>query len=559
MFSPNKESDRVSGGDGSRDGSPPGSQDPVAQSGGRGATVVGTGPANRSRDAGPVSDIDLMSRMFAEELSLDGVDPDADLTLLGAHSLVMVRVCTAWAARTGRRVDGASLVGSETIRDIVDRSTTPGAPPVDDLDVREHRFDVPLDHDHPDGPVISVFARSVRRAVPRGRSLPHLLFLQGGPGGQCADPRVRLPAWLDVALDHYQVVLLDQRGGGRSGVVNEDLIRGLSAPEAAERLRCFRADSIVRDAEILRERILGVARWTLLGESYGGALTLTYLSLFPDGLDQVLVSSGLLGPLSDADTVMRETLAVARKKNSEYYELYPEDAEAVDRVVEHLKDADVRLPTGERLTPERLAMLGVKLGFDVGPDTLHELIRTAWSGDRLAESFLAAVAASTVFSTSPLFYLQEYIYGAPGRATGWAAWRLCSEDPATGPDARPFFFHGEVFFPWMFEQIEALRPFAPVADELARFTGWNSLYNRERLRRNTVPVYAVAVAEDLYVPLGEQIRTSGEIGCCWLMVSPARGHASLMDDRDTFSRLLAFASAGGTAHPISSARHDSSH
>ena len=502
-------------------------------------------------------DSGLLARMFASELSRRHVGPDEELTRIGVNSLMMVRVCAAWTARTGRHVDGARLARKPTIRDIIAHASAAGAAePVDGLDgrdgldgldVKDHRFDVPLDHDDPDGPAISLFARTVRRSARPGRDLPYLLFLQGGPGGQCPDPRNRLPVWMDVALDHYQVVLLDQRGGGRSSALTPDAIAGLSAAEAAEHLRRFRADSVVRDAEVLRERVLKVSDWTLLGESYGGSIALTYLSLFPIRIDRVLISSGLFGPVSDAESVLRATLATSRRKNAEYYDRYPDDMKAVARIVTHLTTAEVRLPTGERLTPERFAMLGLKFGFDGGMASLHDLLGTAWDGDGLAEDFLSSVATTTVFTTSPLFYLQEYTYGVPGHATGWTAQRLYADAPDFGPDATPFSFYGEVFFPWMFQQIAALRPFAEVADELARFTRWNSLYDRERLRRNTVPIHAVAVADDLYVPLDEQIRTARDIGCCWLTISPAPYHAALMNDREAFSRLLSFAGVRNNA------------
>ncbi|WP_327321844.1 hypothetical protein OG735_04565 [Streptomyces sp. NBC_01210] len=174
---------------------------------------------------------------------------------------------------------------------------------------------------------------------------------------------------------------------------------------------------------------------------------------------------------------------------------------------------------------------------------LHKLVGTAWAGDELAVDFITSVGASTLFTTSPLFYLQEYTYGAPGCATRWTAQRLYESDPDFGPGSHPFCFYGEVSFPWMFQQIALLQPFAGVADELARFAQWGSLYDLELLLHNTVPIYAVAVADDLYVPLSEQIRTARGIGSCWLMISSAPDHTSLMNDRAAFSRLLAFASA----------------
>jgi pimeloyl-ACP methyl ester carboxylesterase len=80
----------------------------------------------------------------------------------------------------------------------------------------EHTVEVPLDHADPGGETIEVFGREV--ADPAGTDRPFLVFLQGGPGFEAVRPtgRPRSPGWLDYALSEYRVLLLDQRGTGRS-------------------------------------------------------------------------------------------------------------------------------------------------------------------------------------------------------------------------------------------------------------------------------------------------------------------------------------------------------
>ena len=139
--------------------------------------------------------------------------------------------------------------------------------------VSEHELEVPLDHADPDGAKITVFAREV--ADPDGADRPFLVYFEGGPGYEAPRP-TRVPAapgWLGRALKEFRVLLLDQRGTGRSAPV---------AVAEADRLRHFRADSIVRDAEAFREA-LGVERWSVLGQSFGGFCVTTYLSLAPEG------------------------------------------------------------------------------------------------------------------------------------------------------------------------------------------------------------------------------------------------------------------------------------
>lgn len=90
------------------------------------------------------------------------------------------------------------------------------------------------------------------------------------------------------ACKHYRVVLLDQRGTGRSAPVRASRILALGDTTAqADYLACFRADAIVQDAELLRKALVPAAvnkgRWSILGQSFGGFCCVNYMSRAPDG------------------------------------------------------------------------------------------------------------------------------------------------------------------------------------------------------------------------------------------------------------------------------------
>ena len=76
-----------------------------------------------------------------------------------------------------------------------------------------------------------------------------------------------------------------------------------SGEAAADYLLHFRADSIVADCEHIRKQLLGDVKWETLGQSYGGFITLTYLSRAPQGLAACYVAGGLAGISADAETV----------------------------------------------------------------------------------------------------------------------------------------------------------------------------------------------------------------------------------------------------------------
>ena len=333
--------------------------------------------------------------------------------------------------------------------------------------IAEHELEVPLDHADPAGEKISVFAREV--ADPDGADRPYLLYLEGGPGYEAPRP-TRVPAspsWLERALKEFRVLLLDQRGTGRSAPVDI---------ADADRLRHFRADSIVRDAEAFRQA-LGVERWSVLGQSFGGFCATTYLSLAPDGLREVFITGGLPPVGHSIDEVYERTYGRVRERAVRYFERY-----ADDRLPQR---DDLVLPSGDRLTPRRVAQLGLGLGMSAGRERLHHLLELPPD----SRAFLHDVEAATPLARNPIFVaLHEACY-ADGGSTRWSAERLRPADLE---------LTGEHMFPWMFEDYGALVPLREAAEALAH-AEWPRLYGEDVLRANQVPVAAIVYAEDMYV------------------------------------------------------------
>lgn len=380
------------------------------------------------------------------------------------------------------------------------------------LVLKDHTFAVPLDHGDPDSPSIDVFAREVVAVDKALDDLPWLVYVAGGPGSPSPRPLDAKRGWLPQAVKTHRVLLLDQRGTGRSAPISARTVAGRSAAELAAYLRLFRADSIVADAELIRSRLLGGERWASLGQSYGGFVTLTYLSRAPEGLRAAYVTGGLPGLTATADEVYARTYPRVAAKNAAYYARYPDDKAAVRRVADRLAADDVRLPDGDRLTVPRLRLLGNAFGMGDGFERVHWLLDGAWHGDELSDGFRHQVMALTGFVDAPLFALQEFIYGRPGVATGWAADRALDEYPAFEADATPLLFTGEMMFRWMFRDIAALRPFAGAADLLAEADDWPDLYDPARLAANEVPLAAAVYFDDMYVDAHLQLETAEAMG-----------------------------------------------
>jgi len=373
-------------------------------------------------------------------------------------------------------------------------------------------FGVPLDHQRPDGEQIEVFAREVVAADKADADLPWLVFLQGGPGFGAQRPEGR-ESWLDRALNDYRVLLLDQRGTGRSSPANRRTLARLGPKAQADYLTHFRADSIVLDAELIR-RELTDQPWSVLGQSFGGMCTVTYLSFAPHGIREAFIAGGLPGLTVTADDIYRRTYRTVAAKNAAHYQRYPDDVAQARRVAEYLATRDVRLPDGAPLTVAAFQSAGAMLGQGGGSHALHYLLEDPFAGDELSDAFRYAMMNELSFATGPLYALLHEAAYAQGCATRWSAQRIRAEfgefDPqVTGTD--PLYFTGEMIYPWMIDADPVLRPLREAADILAERDDWPPLYDPTRLAANEVPVAAAVYYHDMYVDRELSMQTARAI------------------------------------------------
>ena len=419
------------------------------------------------------------------------------------------------------------------------------------MHVREHEISVPLDWSDPGSSErITVFARELVDPVRRDEDLPCLVFLQGGPGGKSPRP-IDANGWIGQALKTYRVILLDQRGTGRSTPIDGRRMESFDKPaQAAEYLTHFRADSIVADAEHLRKTVFGGVKWSTLGQSFGGFITLTYLSQAPEGLTACYVTGGLSSVEPDAAEVYRRTYPRVEAKNREYYRRYPHDEQRVAAIADRLAAGDVRLPDGDLLTVRRLQSLGIDFGMKPGYERMHWLIDEAFVGDELSETFLSQVMMRSSYSDGPLFAaLQEACYGWGDGATDWAAERERSARPQFAETARPLLFTGEMMYPWMFEEIRVLRPFRAAVELLAARPQWSRLYDLDRLAANEVPVAAAVYYDDMYVDSGLQLETAARVGNLQAWVTNEYEHDGIGSDRVLTHLIDLVRSIGGGVRP----------
>jgi pimeloyl-ACP methyl ester carboxylesterase len=364
------------------------------------------------------------------------------------------------------------------------------------LVITEHELRVPLDHGIPDGEQITVFAREV--ADPAGTDRPFLLFLQGGPGMEAPRPTrsPTSPGWLDRALDEYRVLMLDQRGTGRSTPVSATALAGRTPAEQATYLTHFRADAIVGDAEVFRTH-LGSGPWSVLGQSFGGFTTLAYLSQAPAGLREAMFTGGLPPIGRGPDEVYEATYARVLERNRRYYARYPEDRERFLAA----RDAAPLLACGDRLSHARLRQVGHLLGASDGAERVHAILELAPQSPAFAHD-----ADAIVFARNPIYAILHESSYADGHVTGWSAQRTMPAAYAEDPTLMT----GEHVYPWMFDEMNALAPLRETAALLARHE-WPRLYDPDALAANDVPAAAAIYTEDMYVERAFSEQTAARV------------------------------------------------
>lgn len=424
---------------------------------------------------------------------------------------------------------------------IVSEYTIPG------MHIRDHVVPVPLDWSKPQGLTIRIFAREVVDPTRKSEDLPLLCFLQGGPGGKSPRPAGGSPGWLHEALKTHRVILPDQRGTGRSTPVTaHTMARFADGEAAADYLQLFLAESIVADFDHLRQAVFGGKRWQTLGQSYGGFLTLTYLSRAPEALTACYITGGLPGLGATADDTYQRTYPRVAAKTAAFYKRYPQDAARVAEIADRLETNTPTLPGGGRLTTRRFQMLGLDFGMKAGFENVHWMLDEALDDaapSGLSDLFIRTVCDATSCADNPLFaVLQEAIY--PGtKPADWAAER---QRPASfHTTARPMLFTGEMMYPWMFDDITALRPFKAGADALAQRNSERQLYDAARLASNAVPVAAAIYHDDMYVDAELSLATARHVGNLDHWITNEFEHDGLRQSGLVLTRLMEMIKAKG--------------
>jgi pimeloyl-ACP methyl ester carboxylesterase len=175
---------------------------------------------------------------------------------------------------------------------------------------------VPENPADPSGPAVNLFVARVAALTATPRPDP-LVLIAGGPGQSTIDFYLQSRAAFEQARRDRDLILLDQRGTGRSAAgfecqLPEDFALDTAGTDAlgafvdrclamlAHDPRFYTTSVAVQDLDRLRAA-LGVTQWDVYGVSYGTRVALHYLRRFPERvhaavLDGVVPPEVPLGP-----------------------------------------------------------------------------------------------------------------------------------------------------------------------------------------------------------------------------------------------------------------------
>jgi len=418
--------------------------------------------------------------------------------------------------------------------------------------VRCGRFSVPLDRSGTVPGRISLFVTKVRARQRGGATRPPVVLLAGGPGQSASDAFLFGLELLAPLYRNRDMVIFDQRGTGRSGLLRcralerSNLLRaGDAAAACARRLGGRRAFYTSRDStddiDALREQ-LGAEKVALYGTSYGTKVALGYALRYPRRVDRLVLDSVVEagGPdpfyLDTFEAAPRALHALCRGAQCDWTRDPVADLTAlVDRLARGRIRGQVIDRRGRRLT-RRLArsdVFSILLAGDFDP-----VLRAAFPG---------SVRAALDGDPTPMLRLRRRAHQVDGEppaprvlSTALYAATICEETPLpwdrrTPPDRAERRRQAEARAATIPDG--AFRPFdrgtALASDVLNLCERWPSAPLAPEFGPGPLPDVPVLLLEgedDLRTPLENAQRVAAQFPQSTLVVAPATGHSALGSD-----------------------------
>ncbi len=396
-------------------------------------------------------------------------------------------------------------------------------------------FERPLDPERPDGETITL-----RVAVVPALSLDPepdpVVPLAGGPGQGVTQFYTAYAAAFEPLRRNRDILLVDQRGTGRSAALTcdlgEEILEGSMSDEEALRItrecldelphdpRFFTTSVAVRDLDAVREA-LAYPALNLYGVSYGSRVAQHYARRFP-GATRTIILDGVvppelpLGPdiALESQRAVDEIFARCAEQPA-CSDSFPELAASFQRVLSELRDAPVDVNVPDPVSGENTS-------FAFGPNEFGVAIRLlAYQPNTIALIPLFVHEAS-VGNFDPLAaqFLTTTQSLAEAIAVGMHNSVMCSEDNARydvadlDREALEASYLGPDLVDMMAD-VCSVWPAGPVDDDLA-----------ENLETD-IPTLLLSGSADPITPPDYAVRAASGLERAWLLTGEHQGHGQI--------------------------------
>lgn len=243
-------------------------------------------------------------------------------------------------------------------------------------------LDVPLDHGQPSGEQITIGYARLPAVVPSEGATP-LFVLAGGPGQSAVGLAGQINASLSKVRRERDIVLVDQRGIGRSSPLSCEL--EMDQPYAPEfeffdpdvlaaclaqlpaGLGAFNTFNAVQDFDAVRQH-LGYSQVQLYGGSYGSRAAIAYVALLPQSVERVVLDGVAppavpIGLFGQSAAAAYERVLARCAQDTDCAQRFPDTRSQWREIMQRLERGPVELtlpnPTTGADEPVRLFKAGV--------------------------------------------------------------------------------------------------------------------------------------------------------------------------------------------------------
>lgn len=230
---------------------------------------------------------------------------------------------------------------------------------------------------------------------PRGTFDSHVVFFNGGPGYDSHyNYRNFDKSFADFGLPANKVgfIYIDQRGTGCSANYPEitqdsDLLKD----------RFYGSTGIVYDAEAVRTKLYGNAKWKVFGQSYGAFIVHRYVTLFPDSVSDAYAHANTLtsDPVERLAGRMYSQYDVTQK----YLTQFPDDLLRLTTLRTYLITQPklcLSNPTGVRFCGTRISSLLIsRLGFSDKWPKVHSRLANLVTATSISDATVDPKALQT--------------------------------------------------------------------------------------------------------------------------------------------------------------------